>query len=335
MIRRTLSTLSPAAPAAAAACVLATAFVMAEGPSNTPPVPPATSAPAPPPGPVPGIRNKISAGDLLSAESILEVHRAENGEDAAYLSGLAWLARGALLLGDLDKADSYATEVRKRCDGALGNGARLTEDHGLEIALGAAVEVRAQLIERRSGSRKAAAYVRGELEKIPGPVALRARLNKRINLMTMVGTAASELVIEDSTGEPAPTLASLKGRPVMLFLWAEWCGDCRGQEAALARVRRRHQGDPLALVPLTRYYDDEDKRAAEKERVLNVWKTVYADVGPAPIVLSTASMERYGGTSTPTFVFIDDKGIVRGYTPTRLSEAELDKAIAGILRPTW
>jgi hypothetical protein len=31
-------------------------------------------------------------------------------------------------------------------------------------------------------------------------------------------------------------------------------------------------------------------------------------------------------------VFIDRAGIVRGYTPTRLTEAELDKALAGILR---
>src|SRR5262245_65668662 len=41
----------------------------------------ARKAPPPPPSPVQGIRNKVSAGDLLSAESVLEVHRAKNGED--------------------------------------------------------------------------------------------------------------------------------------------------------------------------------------------------------------------------------------------------------------
>jgi hypothetical protein len=114
----------------AAAFLLVTALVMAQGPSPAPP----PAAPAPPPGPVPGIRNKIAAGDLLSAESILEVHRAENGEDDAYLSGLAWLARGALLLGDLDKATSYAADVRRRCDAAIAKGARLEDNHALEIA---------------------------------------------------------------------------------------------------------------------------------------------------------------------------------------------------------
>ena len=319
----------PAVPLVAVALLLAAgAFGLARGESSPPA--PAPAAPAPTPGPVQGIRNKIAAGDLLSAESILEVHRAENGEDAAYLSGLAWLARGALLLGDRDKADLYAADVRQRCDAARAKGTQLEDDHGLEIALGTAVEVRAQLIEKKSGARQAAAYVRNELADIHGPVALRARLNKRLNILTLVGAPAPELAIEDSTGEPAPTLRSLQGRPVMLFVFAEWCGDCKGQERALARVRRRHLD--VAFVALTRYYDDEDKRAAEKERVLSVWKSVYADVGPVPIVLSTASMERYGGSSTPTFVFIDRAGIVRRYTPTRLTEAELERALAGILR---
>jgi len=51
---------------------------------EAPPAPASRPAPAPP-SPVTGIRNKISAGDLLSAESILEIHRGRVGEDDAYL----------------------------------------------------------------------------------------------------------------------------------------------------------------------------------------------------------------------------------------------------------
>jgi len=301
-------------------------------PTATTVAPPSSPSPAPPPSPVSGMRNKIAAGDLLSAESILEVHRAEHGEDPAYLSGLSWLARGALLVGDLEKAKRYAADVRVRCAEALARGATLEQDHVLEIALGAAIEVEAQLIDRRSGPRKAAEHLRAELATIRGPVALRSRLNKRINMLTLRGSAAPELAIEDSIGDPLPTLASLKGRPVVLFLWAEWCADCKAQQAVLARVRKRPSSDGVQFVALTRYYDEEDKRAAEKERVDSVWKTAYADLGPMPIVLSTASMERYGGSSTPTFVFIDRAGVVREYTPTRLTEAEFDRALATIAR---
>jgi len=43
-------------------------------------------------------------------------------------------------------------------------------------------------------------------------------------------------------------------------------------------------------------------------------------------------MERYRGSSTPTFVFVDRSGIVRRYSPTRLTEAELDRTLTTLMR---
>jgi hypothetical protein len=88
----------------------------------------------------------------------------------------------------------------------------------------------------------------------------------------------------------------------------------------------------VEFVTLTRFYDPDSARAVEKARVDSVWTALYSGVGRLPSVISTASMVRYGGSSTPTFVFIDRKGIVRGYAPTRLTEAELDRRIAAIAR---
>jgi cytochrome c biogenesis protein CcmG/thiol:disulfide interchange protein DsbE len=278
------------------------------------------------------MRYKISAGDLLSAESILEVHRAQHGEDGAYLVGLSWLARGALLIGDLEKAKRYAAETRTLCEDRTAHGGNLEKDHDLEIAWGGAVEVETERIERTQGKKSSAAYVRGELARIQGPVALRSRLNKRLDLLTLAGAPAPELEIEDFVGERPPTLASLRGRPVLLFLWAEWCSDCKAQAAALAKVRARHAGEGLQVVAVTRYYDDDVPRLVEKARVDSVWKAVYADVGTVPLVISTASMVRYGCSSTPTFAFVDRKGVVSWYTPTRLTEAELERAVATIVR---
>jgi len=292
------------------------------------PTPPA--APAPPPSPVTGIRNKISAGDLLSAESILEVHRAKNGEDGPWLTGLSWLARGALLVGDTEKAGRYASQVRASCADRMARGAELETDHDLEIAYGAAIEVEAQRIERTKGVPRAAEYLRGELAQVRGPVPLIARLNKRLNMLALTGQPAPELVIEDFVGSPPPTLASLRGKPLLLFIWYEGCGDCKAQAAALAHAKSRSDARGLQMVALTRYYEDGPDRTREKAQVDSVWKTVYADLGTVPIVISTASMERYGGSSTPTFVFVDRAGIVRRYTPTRLTEAELDRTLEAL-----
>ena len=96
----------------AAAVCLVPAWMAAQ-PSPTPAAAPASSPPAVSPTPAPNvdlrmIRMKISAGDLPSAESILEYHRTETGEDGDYVLGLAWCARGAALLGDWKAAESWA-----------------------------------------------------------------------------------------------------------------------------------------------------------------------------------------------------------------------------------
>jgi thiol-disulfide isomerase/thioredoxin len=297
------------------------------------PVPPPASAPAssttPPPSPVSGIRNKLAAGDLLSAESILDLHKEKNGENGPWLVGLSWLARGAFLLGDYDKARKYTGDVRGRCDQKLAAGDSLDKDHDLETALGAAIETEAQLVARSRGNDAAAAFLRSEITRYKGPVALRSRLYKRLNLLTLVGQKAPDLAPEDSLGGSPPALG---GQPTLLFLWAEWCADCKGQAAALARARKRYEPQGLRLVALTRYYGTEAERVREKARVDSVWRADYPDMAGVPIVFSTAAMERYGVSSTPTFAFIDRAGIVRRYTPTRLTDAEFDRTLPALVK---
>jgi thiol-disulfide isomerase/thioredoxin len=205
------------------------------------PAPAASPAPSPSPSPSPtpvgGIRNKLAAGDLLSAESILEVHRAQYGEDGGYLVGLSWLARGALLVGDLEKAKRYAAETRSLCADRMAHDAHLETDHNLETAW-EAIEVEAQRLER-TGERVGATYVRRELTRIRTSRApLPAQQAPRP--ADPAGQFRPELVVEDHVGPAPPTLASLRGKPVLLFLWAEWCSDCKAQAASLAKVRARH-----------------------------------------------------------------------------------------------
>ncbi len=45
---------------------------------------------------------------------------------------------------------------------------------------------------------------------------------------------------------------------------------------------------------------------------------------------SRTRMERYGVSSTPTFVLINRAGKVARYLPVRLTEAELDKLLSGV-----
>lgn len=296
---------------------------------------PTTTAPAAP-APVPpsqGIRSKLSAGDLPSAESILEVYRDKYGEDASWLNGLAWLARGALLLGDLPKAQAYAADVRARSLKLLGASRDIATAPDIETPLGAAIEVEAQRLERTRGKRAAVDYLRGEITGFEGPASFRARLHKRLAMLTWTGAPAPEIVPERTLGEGAGTLASLKGKPVVVFGFDKSCGDCKAQAATLRRVFDKHRAAGVRMIALTRHYDVGDSlRAAEFAKVDSVWADVYTGLADVPRVVSTASMIEYGVSSTPTFVFIDRKGLVRRYTPTRLTEAELDREISALLR---
>lgn len=294
---------------------------------------PAATAPAPP-RTIASLRNKISAADLPSAESILEVHREKYGADGTWLMALGWLARGALLLGDTPRAGELNAELRRACDARLAAGATLAHDDSLENALGACVEVQAQLVEKAKGRAAAAAFVRGEQARFAGaPDGFRMRLQKRLNLLTLTGAPAPEIALEDWVGAKPKPLAERRGKAVVVFVWSKSCGDCRDQAATLARVASRHAADGLEIVPLTRFYTEgEAEHVREKAVIDSVWSATYAGVGPASIPLSTASMERYGGSSTPTFVFVDRRGVVRGYTPTRLTEPELERRVREILR---
>src|SRR5262249_31349378 len=111
-------------------------------PAVTPPPP---AAPAPPDD-VRMIRYKISAGDLPSAESILQTHREEKGEDGDYLMGLAWVARGSVLTGDWKAASRHASEARRMAQSQLSTPADYDSHREAVYALGTAIEVEAQAL---------------------------------------------------------------------------------------------------------------------------------------------------------------------------------------------
>jgi hypothetical protein len=65
-----------------------------------------------------------------------------------------------------------------------------------------------------------------------------------------------------------------------------------------------------------------------------VWAEVYAGLEGVSIPIDNSAMVRYGVSSTPTYALIDRKGVVRSYSPTRLSEAELSRRIEAVLAET-
>ena len=273
------------------------------------------------------IRNKLSAGDLPSAESILEVHEREKGRDAHYLDGLVWVTRGAVLLGAWDRAAALQSQLRALLDEKLRSGLDPAKDNALNAALGAQIEVQAQLLAHAKGRKPAVAYLDAELARFPQPIGLRSRLFKRRNQLALVGTLAPPIALDESLTPNPPTLASLRGKPVLIFGWAQWCGDCRAQVAALGRIKAKY-ADKLSIITLTRYYETD--KTAEKALISKVWAESYQPLQGVPLLISAPAMERYGVSSTPTFILLDKNGKVAQYLPYRLTEAALEKLLGSL-----
>jgi thiol-disulfide isomerase/thioredoxin len=147
-----------------------------------------------------------------------------------------------------------------------------------------------------------------------------------------VGQRAPVIRSEDNLGKEAPSLESLKGTPVVLFFWWEACGDCKMQAAAFRRTVERYSGKGVAFIAPTRFYGSPGDRADEKAKIVKAWKETYALPDSVTVPIGDDAMLRYGVSATPTFAFVDRKGTVVRYSPTRMTEQRLSSAIEDLLR---
>lgn len=131
---------------------------------------------------------------------------------------------------------------------------------------------------------------------------------------------ARELDFRAVADDAPHRLSELRGRVVVLNLWATWCGPCLHELPAMDRIARDHAERDLAVVTLSTEQREHLKAFAEKHPVatLNVYAT---DAGWLDV------------KGRPMTVVIDREGVVREVLIGARSYEELSQALERWLKP--
>jgi thiol-disulfide isomerase/thioredoxin len=280
------------------------------------------------------VRTATVANNFPAAENAIRSYRAQRGDTPELIEALSWMARNALASGQLDQAATYAKQTETLARKQLKTRALDAEPH-LPIALGAALEVESQALAARGQRTQAIALLQNALVSYRRS-SIRARLQKNLNLLSLVGKPAPALQSAEHLGPAPVALTQLKGKPVLLFFWAHWCGDCKFESPIIARLKSEYAGKGLVVVgPTQRYgYAARGEDATPQQELAyidQVRQRFYSGLLDMPVPVSQENFNAYGASTTPTVVLVDRAGRVALYHPGAMQYDELKAAIEKIL----
>ena len=242
------------------------------------------------------------------------------------IEAVSWMGRGALAAKQYDSAEKYAKEAYDLSVAELKK-RPLDADPHLPLALGAAIEVEAQVMTAQGDRSEAVSYLERQLVAYRA-TSIRTRIQKNINLLSLEGKVAPPL--------EGISLNRFRGKPVLLFFWAHWCSDCKADAPILAKLKQEFEPRGLVVLGPTQKYGyvaggedaPPDVELRYIEQVRAKYYAAVVDAASAPV--SEENFRNYGASTTPTIVLIDRGGIVRLYHPGAMTYEELRPRIEAL-----
>ena len=121
------------------------------------------------------------------------------------------------------------------------------------------------------------------------------------------------------------SLASLRGRPVMLDFWASWCAPCRASIPIVSRLAAAHREAGLVTLGVNVEANQPRRHVVAAHRAFGAGFPTLHDE-------HWQMQAAYGIRSLPTLVLIDRRGVVRRVEIGMPDESDLDAEIADIIR---
>jgi cytochrome c biogenesis protein CcmG, thiol:disulfide interchange protein DsbE len=144
----------------------------------------------------------------------------------------------------------------------------------------------------------------------PGGVAAKFQRGER--------TPAKEFRLDRLDGPGELSLASLRGKVVVLNFWAAWCEPCKRETPLLQDAFERYRDQGVTVLGV-----DTNDFSGNAKRFLERYQVTYPNVRDG----NGRVLARYGGLPLPRTFVIDRSGYVNGYIFGEVREDALHRAI--------
>ena len=130
----------------------------------------------------------------------------------------------------------------------------------------------------------------------------------------------------DLLGGGQVTLSELRGKVVMVNLWASWCPPCRAEMPAIEKVYRANKDRGLEVLAVNSTVQDSEADAAAFVRNFGL-------TFPIPLDRTGAVSARYLLRALPSTYFIDRRGVIRSVViGGPMSEAVMQSKVEDLLK---
>ena len=282
------------------------------------------------------VQAALAAGNVAAAQKGLAQYRSAAGTTPEYIEALSWIGRARVAQRDFGAAQQNVDEVRRLSLAELTKHKLDAEPH-LPLALGASIEVQAQSLAGQNRRDEAVVFLQTELKRWQG-TSIRDRIQKNLNLLTLEGKPVPALDVSQGIGPVRPLpLSAHRGHPVLIFLWAHWCADCKNEIPIVRKLEATYGPRGLVVIAPTQHYGyiaggRDAPPAVETKYIGEIFNKYYAGLGRVEVPLSEANFAKFGVSTTPTLVLVDGRGIVRLYNPGNASYNLLASKIEAALR---